>query len=160
LDRHGLDVFPRFAHVARRRARVRSVVEQDLFPVGLVVGLGLLFVFLGLLRQRYFRLLLRLDQLEERVPEQLLLQVLLEIEQWHVQQVHGLVQPRVDAELLRESGVLLQAGLHTGCGWPRRARKRAVRVGPRSGLATRSSNTSSRTVPPTRTFPSNRMYAR
>src|SRR5205814_1764977 len=158
LDRHRLDVLACFAHVPGRGALIAAVVQEDLLPVGLVVLLGLLLVLLGLLSQRYFRFLLSLDELEERIAEQLLLEVLLEIEQRHVQQVHRLVQTRIDPQLLRQRRVLLEAGLHAAC--VRRARKRAVRVGPRYRCATRSSNTSSRTVPATCTFPSNMMYAR
>src|SRR6185437_5891529 len=158
LDRHGLDVLAGFAHVPRRGALVAAVVQQDLLPVGLVVLLGFLLVLLGLLRQRHFRFVLRLEQLEERIAEQLLLEVLLQVEQRHVQQIHRLIQPRIDPQLLRQGRVLLQAGLHAA--WVRRARRRAVRVGPRYRFATRSSNTSSRTVPATCTLPSNMMYAR
>ena len=157
LDRHRLYVFHRLAHVPGRDAEVSAVVEQDVFPVGLVVarffGLGL-----RLLRHRHLGLLFGLDQLEEGITEQLLLQMLLEVEQRHVEEVHRLVQARVDAQLLTERRVLVQAGLHAA--WVRRARRRAVRVGPRYRSATRSLNTSSRTVPDTWTLPSNMMYAR
>src|SRR3989449_6647591 len=54
------------------------------------------------------------------------------------------------SQLLRQRRVLLQAGFHAA--WVRRARSRAVRVGPRYRFATRSSNTSSRTVPATCTL--------
>ena len=57
------------------------------------------------------------------------LKVLLEVEHRHVEHVHRLVEAWIDAQLLPEPGVLLHAGLHAGCSV--RARKRAVRVGPR-----------------------------
>src|SRR5207302_434402 len=144
------------AQVARARHRLGAVVEQDVLPIGLVVAV-LLLLRLRLLRCRRL-LLFRLDQLEKRVAEQLLFEVLLQVQQRHVQQIHRLVQPGIDPQVLPQGGVLVQPGLHAAC--PRRARRRAVRVGPRYRSATRSSNTSSRTLPATWTLPSNMMYAR
>ena len=46
------------------------------------------------------------EQLQERVGQQLLLQVLLEVHHGHVEHVHGLVEPRIDAQLLPHAGVL------------------------------------------------------
>src|SRR2546425_78416 len=92
------------------------------------------------------------------VPDELFSQELLagrQVEQRHVQQIHRLIQARIDPQLLGQRRVLLQAGFHAA--WVRRARSRAVRVGPRYRFATRSSNTSSRTVPATCTLPSNMM---
>src|SRR2546428_7383667 len=144
-----------FAQIPGGGALIAAGVEQDFLPIGLVVLFGFLLVLLGLLRQRDFGLLLRLDQLEERITEQFLLQVLLQVEQRHVQQIHRLIQARIDPQLLRQRRVLLQAGLHAA--WVRRARSRAVRVGPRYRFATRSSNTRSRTLPAPCTLPSNMM---
>src|SRR5699024_5810676 len=93
-----------------------------------------------------------------------LLEVLLEVQERHVQQVHGLVQPWIDLQLLLELGALIETGLHRAAppspSDEKRARRRAVSVGPRYMSATVSSNTSSRTVPDTFTWPSNMMYAR
>src|SRR2546425_6217959 len=98
-------------------------------PVGLVVARLLFFGFLAVLRERDLGLLLGLHQLEERVAEQLLLEMLLQLQEGHVEEIHRLVQARIDPQLLRERGVLLQSGLHAAA--VRRARRRAVRVGPR-----------------------------
>ena len=104
-----------------------EAVEEDLLPVHLLFLLLLLLLLLRVLLLR--RLLLRLEQLEEGIGEQLLLQVLLEVHHGHVQHVHRLVEPRIDPQLLAEAGVLGKAGLHATAS--RRARRRAVRVGPR-----------------------------
>src|SRR6266516_6252134 len=158
LDRDRLDVLGRFAQVAHAgRRRVGAVVEQDLLPIRLVVS-GLLLLRLDLLDGGRFLLPLGLDELEERVAEQLLLQVLLQVQERHVQQVHGLIEPRVDPQLLFQDLVLVQSRFHAA--GERRARSRAVSVGPKYRSATRSSNTRSRTVPDTWTLPSNMMYAR
>src|SRR5207245_1533150 len=95
------------------------------------------------------------DVADELFGEQLLLEMLLQVEQRHVQQIHRLVQAGIDAQVLAQPDVLVQAGLHAA--GVSRARRRAVRVGPKYRLATRSSNTSSRTVPETCTLPSNMM---
>src|SRR5204863_5830018 len=154
LDRDRLDVFARVAVTAARHAVLRAVLEQDVFPIGPVLGFGL---FLGLvvllLGCRGLDLFLGLDHLEERVAEQLLLEVLLEVEQRHVQQIHRLVQAWIDPQILAQANVLMQAGLHAA--GDSRARRRVVRVGPRYSEATRSSKTSCRTVPATWTRPSN-----
>src|SRR5205809_2927580 len=158
LDRHRLDILARFAQVAHAGGcRIGAVVEEDLLPIRLVVP-GLLLLRLDLLGGGCFLLFLGLHELEERVAEQLLLQVLLEVEQRHVLQVHGLIEPRIDPQLLLQDLVLVQSRLHAA--GERRARSRAVSVGPKYRSATRSSKTRSRTVPDTWTLPSNMMYAR
>jgi hypothetical protein len=87
---------------AAATCRVESI-EEDFLPVYLFSafllfgccffgGLGfclLLFVF-------FFRF----DEVEERIIEQLLLEVLLEIEQRHVKKIHRLIKARVDLQLL------------------------------------------------------------
>jgi hypothetical protein len=113
-----------------------EAVEQDLLPVDLILlVLLLLLLFRG--GGLFGRLLLGLEQLEEGVGQQLLLEVLLQVHHGHVQHVHGLVKPRIDPELLPEAGMLRQAGSHATAS--RRARSRAVSVGPRYSWATRSS---------------------
>ncbi len=154
LDRHRLDIFPRFAEVTGPGERISTVVEQDVFPVGFVVSLLLLFG-LDLVGRGCLLFLLGFEQLEEGVAQQLLLEVLLQVEQGHVQQVHRLIEARIDAQVLPQRRVLVQARFHAAC--PRRARRRAVSVGPRYKSATLSLNTSSRTVPATWTLPSNMM---
>ena len=94
------------ARTARAAADVEAV-EEDLLPVHLVFLLLLLLLLLGVLL--LFLLLLGLHQLEEGIVQQLLLQVLLQVHHGHVQQVHGLVEPRIDLQLLPElvSGIAL-----------------------------------------------------
>ena len=82
-----------------------KAVEQNLFPIdlasslvfglrlGLLLGLGVLLLFL------FF---LRLDEVEERVVEKLLFEVLLQIQQRHIQEIHRLIKARIDLELLPE----------------------------------------------------------
>jgi hypothetical protein len=108
-----------------------AVVQQQLSPLGFVVTRRLCLLLLGfcLVDQGHLRLFLRLDHLEERVAEQLLFQVLLEVEERHVEQIHRLVQAGIDPQLLAERRVLVQAGLHAA--GVSRARRRAVRVGPK-----------------------------
>ncbi len=125
LDRDRLDIFHRLELLAR--AADIEAVEEDLLPVDFVVLLGLLVLLFGGLFRHL--LVLRLLQLEERVVEQLLLEVLLEVEHRHVEHVHRLVQARIDAEFLAKPGLLMHAGLHAGC--PSAPRRRAVMVGPR-----------------------------
>ena len=81
-------------------------VEEDLLPIDFVF---LVLGFLLLLGRRLLLLLLlffRLQQLEERIDEQLLLQVLLQVHHRHVQHVHGLIEPWIDPELLAKPSVL------------------------------------------------------
>jgi hypothetical protein len=94
FDRHRLEVLPLF-ELLSGTAHAESV-EEDLLPIGLVVLLGLLLVRLDGLVD--FRLL----HLEKRVRLEFGLQVLLEVEQRHIQQIHRLVQARVHAQLLAE----------------------------------------------------------
>ena len=79
-----------------------EAVEEDLLPVHLFfLLLLLLFLLLVLGRVLIGRLLvLRLEQLEERIRQQLLLEVLLEIQKRHVKQIHRLIQAWIDLELL------------------------------------------------------------
>ena len=125
LDRDRLDVLLLFVLLAG--AAHLEAVEQDLLPVDLVFLLFLLLLLLGVLLLG--RLFLGLQQLEERIGQQLLLQVLLQVHHGHVQHVHGLVEPRIDPQLLPHAGVLGKPCLHATAS--RRARSRAVRVGPR-----------------------------
>ena len=104
-----------------------EAVEQDFLPVHLLLFFLLLLLLLRVLLLR--RLVLGLEELEERVGEELLLEMLLEIHHGHVQHVHRLVEPRIDTELLPKAGVLRQPCSHATAS--RRARRRAVRVGPR-----------------------------
>ena len=107
-----------------------AVFEQNVFPVGPVLGFGFLLRFVVLLLgSRRLDLLLRFDHLEEGIAEQLLFQVLFEVEQRHVQQIHRLVQARIDPQILAQADVLMQAGFHAA--EDRRARRRVVSVGPR-----------------------------
>ena len=91
-----------------------EAVEEDLFPVDLVLGLRLL----GFVSRRLsfgcllILFLFRLDHLQERIRLQLLLQVLLEVEQGHVQQIHRLIQARIDLELLPDLRALTQSSFH------------------------------------------------
>src|SRR4029077_13412104 len=148
LDGDRLDVFAGIAVAAAGHAMLGAILEQDIFPVGPVLGLGLLLrLIVLLLGSRGLDLFLRLDHLEERVAEQLLFEMLLEVEQRHVQEIHRLVQARIDAQILAHTDVLMQAGLHAA--EDSRARMRLVSVGPRYSEATRSSKTSCRTVPAT-----------
>ena len=129
LDRHGLGVLqllvllPGAAHV--------EAVEEDLLPVDLLfLGGRLLFLLLVLFPVcAVLLLLLRLQQLEERIDQQLLLQVLLQVHHRHVQHVHRLVEAWIDAQLLPHALVLRESGFHAT--FSNRARSRAVSVGPR-----------------------------
>jgi hypothetical protein len=125
LDRDRLGVLQLLVLLAG--AAHLEAVEEDLLPVHLLFLLLLLLFLLGVLLLRRF--LLRLEQLEEGIGEQLLLEVLLEIHHGHVQHVHGLVEPGIDPELLPQAGMLGKTGSHATAS--RRARRRAVRVGPR-----------------------------
>ncbi len=155
LDRRRLDVVGHAAQVGAPGQLLRPIVEQDVLPVRLVL-VRLLLLRLLVCRGGRVLFFLGLDQLEERVGQELLLQVLLQVEQRHVEQVHRLIKPRIDPQLLAHRLVLLHAAaLHAASDM--RARSRAVSVGPRYTSATRSLNTSSRTVPDTCTLPSNMM---
>jgi len=95
-----------------------EAVEKDAFPIDLVVR-GLFFFlrggFLGL-RALLLFLLFRLHHLQERIVQQLLLEMLLEGEQRHVKQIHRLIQAWIDLELLAELCALIEPGLHfLGC---------------------------------------------
>ena len=96
-------------------ARVEAV-EQDLLPVDLallfLLGLGLRVLLFRAALALLLVLFLRLDHVEERIVEELLLEVVLEVEQGHVEQIHRLVEAWIDLELLLELGVLSEAGSH------------------------------------------------
>ena len=102
LDRDRLGVLQLLVLLAG--AADLEAVEEDLLPVHLVFLLLLLLLLLGVLLLG--RLLLGLQQLQEGVGQQLLLQVLLQVHHGHVQHVHGLVEPRIDPQLLPHAGVL------------------------------------------------------
>ena len=83
-----------------------------------------------------FLVVLRLDHLEEGIVEELLLEMLLEIEERHVQEIHRLIQARIDLELLLELCGLGETRPHAARPGPpfvaeKRDRNRAVNVGPR-----------------------------
>jgi hypothetical protein len=81
-----LVLFPGSSHL--------ETVEQDLLPVDLILFVLLLLL---LFRSHLFRgFVFRFQQLEERVGEQLLFEMLLKIHHRHVQHVHGLVEPWID----------------------------------------------------------------
>src|SRR3989454_9231027 len=151
LDRDRLDVLACLAQVARRRA-VRAVVEQELLPVGLVVArLLLLLGRVPVLRELHLALLVGLLQLEERVAQELLLEMLLQVEQRHVQEVHRLVEAGVDTQPRLpgpEAGSSRRVSARAG-GGPRRA----VAGGAGERSAQPASDTSPRPPPPTRTSP-------
>lgn len=73
--------------------------------------------------------------LEKRVGRQLLLQVLLQVEQRHIEQVHRLVQARIDLQFLAQARRLLKTRSHRlstpSSASENRERRRAVNVGPR-----------------------------
>ena len=102
-------------------------------------------------------------EIEERVVQHLLLYVLLQVHQGHVQEIHRLIQAWIDLHLLLELRPLVESCPHahaTTSGRRYRSRIRAVSVGPKYISATSSFHTSSATVPDTRTFPSYMIYAR
>ena len=104
-------------------------VEQDGFPVDLVVS----FVR-GFLVELYFLLGVALDHLQKRVFRHLLLETLLQVEEWKMKQLHRLVQARVDLHLLPELLALDEPRsetAHAGTGGSKRLRMRSVRTGPR-----------------------------
>src|SRR5205814_8946580 len=119
--------------------RVESV-KENLFPVDLVAVL--FFGLRGRSLDRDFSLgvvllfiVLRLDHLGTRIVKELLLEMLLEVEQRHVQQIHRLIQARIDLKLLLELRGLRETRSHATLSGPlldaaKRDRKRAVSVGP------------------------------
>ena len=107
-----------------------AILEEDTLPVGPVLHLRFFLRFVLLLvRGGRLNLLLRFDQLEKWIAQELLLQMLLQIQQRHVQEIHRLIQARIDPQVLPQRGVLMQAGLHAA--GDSRARRRVVSVGPR-----------------------------
>ena len=131
LDGDGLGVLLHLELLAR--AADVEPVEEDLLPVHLLFFLLLLLLLLLVLGGFLLRglLVLRLEQLEERIRQQLLLQVLLEVHHGHVQHVHGLVEPRIDPQLLAQARLLGKTGSEAHAAGSRRARRRDVSVGPR-----------------------------
>ncbi len=124
--------------------------EDELLPSGFVViGRTTVDRFLALLRRalvgqlrvldvrRGAQLLVFLDELEEGVLRQLLLQVLLQLEERHVQHVHRLVEAWIGPELLPEPRRGVETGAHAQAAGPaprsarKRSRSRAVSVGPK-----------------------------
>jgi hypothetical protein len=108
-------------------------VEEDLFPVdgvvarrfslrGIVLGRGIegRQVLVG--RQFLVLLVVRLDEIEERIVQQLLLEVLLQVEEGHVEQIHRLVQARIDLQFLAQMRALLKTCFHAmnPVSWERR----------------------------------------
>ena len=115
-----------------------EAVEEDLLPIDLTLlvllrlrfGIGAFLLDFALV----LLVLLRLDHVEEGVVEELLLEVLLEVEERHVEQIHRLIQARIDLELLLELGVLGKSLPHAtspGLSSAKRLRRRAESVGPR-----------------------------
>src|SRR5437868_2292781 len=135
-DGDRLEVFPLLVLLATAAGGVEAI-EKDFLPIdlpcALVFGLGLWLLDLGLLVLLFF--FLCLDEIEERIVEELLFQVLLEVEQRHVEQIHRLIQARIDLELLPELRRLVETRLHEAATSPlsreKRSRSRAVSVGPR-----------------------------
>jgi hypothetical protein len=103
--------------------------QEDLVPVGRLRVRGLRGLLLLRGRRRELFLFLGLEHLEEGIVQQLLLEMLLEVQQRHIQQVHRLVEPRVDPQILAEHRVLAKHLSHAA--GASRARRRAVSVGPR-----------------------------
>ena len=98
-DGHRLEVFALFMLLASAADGVKAV-EKNFLPVDLIASL-LRFGLLGVLGLRLvFLFLLFLDEVEERIVQQLLLEVLLQIEERHVEEIHRLVQAGIDLELL------------------------------------------------------------
>jgi len=139
-----------------------EAVEQHGLPVDVVIA-GLLGLGLGrrlglgeILRLRAglfgFRrivvFVLGLDELEKGVLQQLLLEMLLEVDQRHVEHVHRLIEAWIRSQLLPEPRRLVQPTLHadgssggggvdaavgaaSGCSARNRSRSRVVSVGPK-----------------------------
>ncbi len=115
-----------------------EAVEQDLFPIYLA---GALILGFRLRRLGGFALLLllflllSLDEIEEWIVEKFLLEVLLEVQQRHVEQVHRLIEAWIDLELLTELGRLIKTRLQEAATSSllraNLSRSRAVSVGPR-----------------------------
>src|SRR6058998_1141152 len=88
-------------------------VQEDFFPVDFVSATLVVLFGLSLdFRLVLLFLFLRFDHLEEWIVEELLLEMLLEVEQWHVQQIHRLIQARIDLQLLFELSGLRQTRFH------------------------------------------------
>ena len=136
VDRHRLVVLALLVLLAPP-ARVEAV-EQDLLPIDLALlvllrlGLGIRRLFLDF--ALVLLVVLRLDHVEEGIVEELLLEMLLEVEERHVEQIHRLIQARIDLELLLELGVLGEPLPHAPfpmLSTAKRERSRAESVGPR-----------------------------
>jgi hypothetical protein len=108
VDRNRLVVL--FFFVFRAPAAGLEAVQEDLLPVDLVlVLLGFLRL---LLRRRLFFRDRGLLEVEERIVEKLLLDVLLQVEQGHVEKIHRLVQAWIDLHLLLQLCSLVQPCLY------------------------------------------------
>ncbi len=112
-------------------------VEKYFLPIDLVSSARLLLLRrLGRLSGRLLLVLfLVFDHVEEGIVEQFLLEVLLKIEQRHVEKIHRLVKARIDLQFLPQRRGLVHSCFHTAVPpfsvAANRARSRAVRVGPR-----------------------------
>ncbi len=136
-DSDWLEVFALLVLLATA-ARGVETVEKDLLPVDLssplIFCLGL-WLFLDLCFLLFLFVLFGLDEVEEWIVEELLFEVLLEVQQRHVEEIHRLVQAWIDLELLTELGRLVEARFHdavtSSLSRANRSRSRAVSVGPR-----------------------------
>gem|GEM_PF-5254537 len=79
-------------------------VQQDLFPVDLV----LVLLLTSLLVDAHIFLDVGFAHLQEGILRELLLQMGLEIQEGHVEQLHRLIEARVDLHLLSEFRALIE----------------------------------------------------
>jgi len=98
--------------VLLRRGASVEAVEQDLLPVN-GIGFVMLILFLGLdldfFSALFLFVLVEFNELEERVVEKLLLEVLLKVQQGHVEHAHVLVTPWIDLQLQPQLLRLIQS---------------------------------------------------
>ncbi len=87
-----------------------EAVEQDFLPVDFVL---IRWIFSGFLAQAYVLLDVGLRHLQERILRQLLLEMLLQVQQGHVEQLHRLIQAWVDLHLLLELLTLEESGVES-----------------------------------------------
>src|SRR5438105_13542800 len=103
-DGDRLEVFALLVFFAATPRSVEAI-EQDLFPVylsrPLVFGLCLR-LFLGLSLLLLFLFFLRLDAIQERIVEELLLQVLLAVQPGDVERIHRVSKAWSGVQLLAE----------------------------------------------------------
>ena len=107
LHRRGLVVLLRLV-LGTPASRHLEAVHEDLLPVHLVVAHGLVG---DVLLELDLALHVGFAHLQEGVLRHLLLQMLLEIQQRHVEQLHRLVEAWVDPHLLSELGALEELGV-------------------------------------------------